>query len=161
MSFVPPSASRLPENIEAIYPLTSMQKALLFHTAAAPLESAMYFQQLTWVIRSRLDGSLFREAWDRVVHRHAALRTFFLWQGPDEPAQCVCRRVQMAWTEEDWRNRDRWDAYVAAACDMFERTHTETAPWTLVEANNKEWARVKVIETVVQRVKAALESSRG
>jgi len=65
MSFVPPSASRLPENIEAIYPLTSMQKALLFHTAAAPLESAMYFQQLTWVIRSRLDGSLFREAWAR------------------------------------------------------------------------------------------------
>jgi amino acid adenylation domain-containing protein len=105
-SFRPPGAPRLPENIEAIYPLTSMQKAMLFHAVAAPPESAMYFQQLTWVIRGGLDGALFREAWDRVVHRHAALRTFFLWEGRDEPAQCVCRRVQTAWIEKDWRNAE-------------------------------------------------------
>jgi polyphosphate:AMP phosphotransferase len=59
-------------------------------------------------------------------------------------------------TEEDWRNRDRWDSYVAAACDMIEKTGTEAAPWVLVEANNKEWARVKVIKTVVEHLKAAL-----
>ena len=99
------SVPRLPENIEAIYPLTSMQKALLFHTAMAPPESGMYFQQLTWVIRGSLDRSLFRQAWDHVLHRYAVLRTFFLWQGRDEPAQCVCRRVQMAWVEEDWRSK--------------------------------------------------------
>ena len=40
---------------------------------------------------------------------------------------------------------------------MIERTGTETAPWVLVEANNKEWARVKVLETVVRRAQAALE----
>jgi polyphosphate:AMP phosphotransferase len=59
-------------------------------------------------------------------------------------------------TEEDWRNRDRWDSYVAAACDMIEKTGTEAAPWVLVEANNKEWARVKVTKTVVEHVKNAL-----
>lgn len=58
-------------------------------------------------------------------------------------------------TEEDWRNRHRWNSYVAAACDMVERTSTEQAPWTLVEAENKEHARVKVIQTVVARLRAA------
>jgi polyphosphate kinase 2 (PPK2 family) len=62
-------------------------------------------------------------------------------------------------TAEDWRNRDRWDSYVAAACDMIEKTGTEAAPWILVEANNKEWARVKVIKTVVRHLKAALTAS--
>ena len=59
-------------------------------------------------------------------------------------------------TEEDWRNRARWDSYTAAACDTVERTGTEAAPWTLVEAENKEYGRVKVIQTVVRRLKEAL-----
>jgi polyphosphate:AMP phosphotransferase len=49
-------------------------------------------------------------------------------------------------TEDDWRNRAKWDAYEAAACDMIERTSTGRAPWLLVEANDKRWARVKVLE---------------
>jgi polyphosphate:AMP phosphotransferase len=56
-------------------------------------------------------------------------------------------------TEEDWRNRDRWDAYEAAACDMIEKTSSGDAPWVLVEADIKEWARVKVLRTVVHRLK--------
>ena len=112
------SANRLPDNIEAIYPLTPMQKALLFHALAAPAESAIYFQQLTWVIRSELDVGLFREAWIRVVHRHPVLRTFFLWQGRDEPVQCVCTRVRIPWHEHDWRDNvgksaERLSAYLA------------------------------------------------
>jgi polyphosphate:AMP phosphotransferase len=59
-------------------------------------------------------------------------------------------------TEEDWRNRAKWDAYEAAACDMIERTSTEYAPWVLVEANDKLWARVKVVETVRDRLREAL-----
>jgi polyphosphate:AMP phosphotransferase len=55
-------------------------------------------------------------------------------------------------TQEDWRNRKKWDAYERAACDMFERTSTKHAPWTLVEANDKLFARVKVLETVVARL---------
>jgi polyphosphate:AMP phosphotransferase len=60
-------------------------------------------------------------------------------------------------TEEDWRNRSRWDSYEAAACEMIERTSTEEAPWVLVEAENKEYGRIKVLETVVRRLTEALE----
>ena len=55
-------------------------------------------------------------------------------------------------TEEDWRNRSKWNAYEAAACDMFEKTSTEHAAWTLIEANDKKWARLKVLRTVVERL---------
>jgi polyphosphate:AMP phosphotransferase len=51
-------------------------------------------------------------------------------------------------TEEDWRNRDKWGAYEQAVCDMVDRTSTNLAPWHLVEANDKRWARVKVLETL-------------
>ena len=61
-------------------------------------------------------------------------------------------------TPEDWRNRDRWAAYEAAACEMTEKTGSESAPWVLVEANNKDWARVKVLEAVAARVKEAFGS---
>ena len=50
------------------------------------------------------------------------------------------------------------DSYEAAACEMIERTGSEVAPWVLVEANNKEWARVKVIKVVVRRMKDCLSS---
>lgn len=53
-------------------------------------------------------------------------------------------------TEEDWRNRDKWSAYKMAVSDMIERTSTELAPWTLVEANDKRHARLKVLETLVK-----------
>jgi polyphosphate:AMP phosphotransferase len=60
-------------------------------------------------------------------------------------------------TEEDWRNRDKWDAYHRAVCDMVERTSTGLIPWTLVEANDKPFARVKVLETLCERLEAALK----
>lgn len=59
-------------------------------------------------------------------------------------------------TEEDWRNRKKWDGYEAAACDMIERTSTSAAPWTLVEGNDKRWSRVKVAEAVRDRLAAEL-----
>ncbi len=60
-------------------------------------------------------------------------------------------------TEEDWRNRKKWDAYEEAVCDMVERTSTEIAPWTLVEANNKYFARIKVLKTLVKKLERVLE----
>ena len=59
-------------------------------------------------------------------------------------------------TEEDWRNRDKWPQYEAAAADMIERTSTEIAPWTLVEAEDKNWARVKILRALIERIEAAL-----
>jgi polyphosphate kinase 2 (PPK2 family) len=60
-------------------------------------------------------------------------------------------------TAEDWRNRKRWKAYESAVCDMVDRTSTEIAPWTLVEAEDKSYARLKILKTVVRRLEAALD----
>ena len=59
-------------------------------------------------------------------------------------------------TDEDWRNREKWDAYAHAVNDMVDRTSTPAAPWTLVEAEDKRWARVKVLKTLCRRIEAAL-----
>jgi polyphosphate:AMP phosphotransferase len=60
-------------------------------------------------------------------------------------------------TPEDWRNRDKWDAYQAAAADMIERTSTQHAPWTLVAANDKKFARLEVLRTTVRTLERALK----
>jgi AMP-polyphosphate phosphotransferase len=60
-------------------------------------------------------------------------------------------------TEEDWRNREKWDDYWRAVSDMIEGTSTARAPWTIIEGNDKRFARVRVLKTVVQRLKKALK----
>jgi len=59
-------------------------------------------------------------------------------------------------TPEDWRNRKRWDAYQVAAADMIERTSTAHAPWTLIEANDKYYARAKVLRSLVEGIESIL-----
>jgi polyphosphate kinase 2 (PPK2 family) len=63
-----------------------------------------------------------------------------------------------AWklTDEDWRNRQKWSAYEDAAEEMLVKTSTRTAPWRLVEGNDKYWARVKVLSTLVETLAAEL-----
>jgi polyphosphate kinase 2 (PPK2 family) len=55
-------------------------------------------------------------------------------------------------TPEDWRNRARWEAYSAAVDEMLARTSTPHAPWTIVEADDKYHARVKVVETLADAI---------
>ena len=52
-------------------------------------------------------------------------------------------------TDEDWRNREKWDQYEEAVNEMLIRTSTTYAPWIVVEGNDKRYARVKVLQTVV------------
>jgi polyphosphate kinase 2 (PPK2 family) len=59
-------------------------------------------------------------------------------------------------TADDWRNRKKWLAYERAVCDMVDRTSTDVAPWHLVEANDKKWARVRVLETIGDAIENAL-----
>lgn len=59
-------------------------------------------------------------------------------------------------TEEDWRNREKRPEYELAVTEMLERTDTSFAPWTVVEANDKRHARVKVVETVVESLELGL-----
>jgi len=60
-------------------------------------------------------------------------------------------------TDEDWRNREKWDQYWEAVSDMIDRTSTAHAPWTIIEANNKRYARIKALRVVVERLTQALE----
>jgi AMP-polyphosphate phosphotransferase len=60
-------------------------------------------------------------------------------------------------TDEDWRNRHKRKPYEKAVEEMLERTDHADAPWTLVEAENKRWARVKVVETVVAAIEQGLQ----
>ncbi|MEW5694066.1 MAG: phosphate--AMP phosphotransferase [Candidatus Hydrogenedentota bacterium] len=59
-------------------------------------------------------------------------------------------------TDEDWRNREKWDAYKEAVDEMLFRTSTTYAPWTIVESNCKLYARLKVLKTVIDSVSARL-----
>jgi polyphosphate:AMP phosphotransferase len=59
-------------------------------------------------------------------------------------------------TDEDWRNRGKWAEYERAVTEMVERTSTRLAPWTLVEGNNKYFARLKVLKTAIRSIKRAL-----
>jgi len=60
-------------------------------------------------------------------------------------------------TQDDWRNRKKWSAYEHAVADMVDRTSTELAPWTLVEAEDKYFARVKIVRTIVRQLERALD----
>jgi polyphosphate:AMP phosphotransferase len=64
-------------------------------------------------------------------------------------------------TAEDWRNREKWGDYQAAAGEMIDRTSTEIAPWTLVPANDKYCARIKTLETVATRLADALRHAHS
>jgi len=62
-------------------------------------------------------------------------------------------------TDEDWRNRGRRKQYVAAVDEMLDRTHHDDAPWHLISGENKHYARVVVLETVIARFEEALRRS--
>jgi len=121
------------------------------------------------VLVERVEGFAQPEQWQRAFAEINAFEEqmtesgvivvkFWLAITPDEQLRRFEARQAMSYkqyklTPEDWRNRERWDAYEAAACEMIEKTGSEEAPWVLIEANNKEWARVKVVKTVVKRLK--------
>src|SRR3989338_7261335 len=71
----------------------------------------------------------------------------------EEREQIPFKRLKI--TEEDWRNREKWPLYRDAVGDMVDRTSTEIAPWTLVEANDKRFARIKVLRTINEALEAA------
>lgn len=64
-------------------------------------------------------------------------------------------------TEEDWRNREKWDQYKLAVNEMVVRTSTESATWTLVEGDDKPFARIKVLRTLIEGLRDALSRDVG
>jgi AMP-polyphosphate phosphotransferase len=63
-------------------------------------------------------------------------------------------------TDDDWRNREKWDQYEEAINDMVSRTSTTAAPWHLIPSNDKRFTRVRVLKTVADSVEKALSAAR-
>ena len=124
------------------------------------------------VLVERIEGFCAREDWQRAYAEINAFEAqlaefgtivlkFWMTVSADEQLRRFKDRQttpykQYKLTEEDWRNREKWNGYVAAACDMIEQTSTEPAPWVLIEANDKNFARIKVMKTVARALKHAL-----
>ena len=101
----------------------------------------------------------------QLVRHHIVVVKFWLTISKDEQLRRFEERKKTGFkrfkiTDEDWRNREKWDAYEQAICDMVDRTSTEIAPWTLVEANDKNFARIKVLKTLCQRIEEAMKKQK-
>lgn len=88
-------------NIENIYELSPVQQGLLFHSLYE--SDGAYFVQLSYSFCGLLNIVAFEQAWQRVLERHAPLRTSFYWEGIDKPLQVVNRQVNLPLKQLDWQ----------------------------------------------------------
>jgi polyphosphate kinase 2 (PPK2 family) len=127
------------------------------------------------VLVERLEGFCSEDAWERAYAEinhferqltdfGAVIFKFWLHISNDEQLERFRERERTnykSWkiTDEDWRNRAKWEDYMLAAEEMLLKTSTPTAPWTLVEANDKLFARIKVLRTVAEKLRHALKQA--
>ena len=118
------------------------------------------------VMVERIEGFCTEEEWKRayqeinefelqLFHGGIPIVKFWLHISKEEQLARFNSRKQdphKIWklTDEDWRNREKWDPYREAVDDMIKKTSTTFAPWTIVEGNCKRYARVRVMETICQ-----------
>ncbi|HHH29374.1 MAG TPA: polyphosphate:AMP phosphotransferase, partial [Polyangiaceae bacterium] len=129
------------------------------------------------VLVERVEGFASQSEWMRaykeindferqLVHHGIVLCKFWLHITEEEQLRRFQERERTPWkqykiTEEDYRNREKSNQYELAANDMIERTSTEYAPWTLVPSEDKRWGRIQVLQTVCDRLEAALADHRS
>ena len=125
------------------------------------------------VLVERVEGYADEDAWQRayteirefesmLVVEGTILVKFWLHVSSKEQKKRFDARAKdplKSWklTDEDWRNRKKRRAYMKAVEDMLAETSTDFAPWTVVEADSKRYARVKVVETVVAAVEDGMK----
>lgn len=133
----------------------------------------------TWygrVMVERIEGFCSEAEWKRAyqeineMEEHLAnsgciVLKFWLHIDKDEQERRFKERMEnpaKQWkiTDEDWRNREKWDEYEKAVDEMLVRTSTTYAPWEIVEANSKYYARVKVLKTVVEAMEKEIEKRK-
>jgi len=90
-------------DIETIYGLSPLQEGFLFHALYAP-DSDQYTTQVMWVYEKTLNAGALKKAWEKVISRHAILRTAFISERTEKPFQAVLKKVILPWYEEDWSN---------------------------------------------------------
>jgi amino acid adenylation domain-containing protein len=134
------------DNVEAVYPLSPLQRGLLFHTEFAPGESP-YFTQTSYGLEGSLNVDALERAWAAVVNRHTALRTAFVWQNNGEPMQRVAAHARVPFAKHDWKSlpedeqKTRWAQYVDEDCrrgfDMSVAPLMRLALFHLAETKHK------------------------
>ncbi|AUG80428.1 hypothetical protein CFP65_5737 [Kitasatospora sp. MMS16-BH015] len=163
-----------PDDIEAIYPLSPMQHAMLLRSQLAP-GSGVYLLQLSFELGGAFDADAFRRAWEQVTARHAAHRTCFLRLDQEQPLQVVRRTVSLPWREEDWSElpaeeqearfaalleQDRAEDFVPARAPLMRCVLVRTAPdrhrflWTRHHAISDGWSMPTVLSEVVRCYRA-------
>ena len=124
------------------------------------------------VLVERVEGYATREQWKRayeeivqfersLVFEGMIIVKFWLQISPEEQLRRFESRQKdplRHWklTEEDWRNRDKLEQYDEAIDEMFARTHHDLARWHVVSGEQKKWARVVVLETLVARIEEGI-----
>lgn len=143
---------------------------------AMPKDGHIAIFDRTWygrVMVERIEGFCSREEWQRayreiremekeLADHGAVVLKFWIQIDQEEQKRRFEKRQsdpQKQWkiTEEDWRNREKWELYENAVCEMIDQTSSEYAPWVIVEGNNKYYARIKVLETVIAAVEEQLK----
>lgn len=129
------------------------------------------------VLVERVEKLTPREDWSRafaeinlfeeqLTDNNNVLLKFWLHISPDEQLRRFRERETTPWkqykiTPDDWRNREKWPDYVRAADEMFLRTSTEYAPWNIIAAEDKKYARLAVLRTYRDALKKALKNADG
>ncbi len=140
-----------------------------------PKDGHMAIFDRTWygrVLVERIEGFAKEEEWKRayseinameahLVNEGAIVLKFWMHIDKDEQERRFKQRQETPekqWkiTDEDWRNRAKWGEYEKAVDEMIVRTSTQEAPWYIIEANSKLYARIKVLEIVVEALEAVL-----
>lgn len=128
------------------------------------------------VMVERIEGFCSTEEWKRaykeinemeehLVNYGTIVIKFWLHIDKDEQLKRFKERqntIHKQWkiTDEDWRNRDKWDDYKLAVDDMLYKTSTTFAPWTIIESNSKYYARIKALKTVIDTIEKKLDLSK-
>jgi polyphosphate kinase 2 (PPK2 family) len=103
---------------------------------------------------------------EQLVESGIILFKFWMHIGQDEQLRRFKAREEVPYkqhkiTDEDWRNREKWDQYKAAVNEMVIRTSTEYAPWELIPGNDKPYARIAVLQTICGGLRKALAEEPG
>ena len=126
------------------------------------------------VMVERIEGFCSEEEWKRAyrelnemeesIASHGTIILKFWLQIDKDEQECRFKdrmeTPQKQWkiTDEDWRNREKWDQYRVAVDEMLIKTSTSYAPWIVVEANNKLYSRIKILETIADTLDAAVKN---
>lgn len=127
----------------------------------------------TWygrVMVERVEGFATEYEWKRAYHEinefektlindnHILLKFFIHITKEEQLRRFEARRDDpfKSWkiTQEDWRNRDKWELYQTAIEEMFQNTNTNHCPWNIINGNNKRYSRIKVLKTITKTIES-------